>query len=93
MHRFGDENFITKIYVIMKNNEVKNGVEPGPMPVGRWTINQSVCIGCCECVDACRRGLLFFVKEERVIIIKNEHICNQCGDCVDACGYYAIVLT
>lgn len=77
----------------MENNEIKNGGELDPMPVGRWTINQSLCTTCCECIAACKRGLLVYVEEQDVIIINNEHICNQCGDCVDICGYKAIVLT
>lgn len=77
----------------MENHKVRNGVDPEPGPVGRWTINRSVCTGCCECVDACRTGLLYYVKDQSAIIIKNEHLCTQCGECVDACGYSAIILT
>lgn len=77
----------------MENNGIKKGNEPGPMPVGRWTIIQSVCTTCCECIDACKLGLLAFVSEANVIVINKEYLCTQCGDCADVCGYKAIVLT
>lgn len=74
----------------MENND--KCLNPHPWPfVGRWTINQKKCTMCCECIDACARGLLY--EDRNVIRIKNEHNCNQCGDCVAACGYGAIVLT
>ncbi|MEL5892949.1 hypothetical protein AAE250_05510 [Bacteroides sp. GD17] len=75
----------------MENNEGKLAAASGDMPVGRWTINQSKCTTCCECIDACLRGLL--ALENNVIVMKNEKICDQCGDCASACAYRAIVLT
>lgn len=75
----------------MENRNEKPGSVPEPMPVGRWTINRDKCDTCCECIDACRRRLLY--KDKDVIMIRYENNCNQCGDCVDACGYGAIVLT
>lgn len=77
----------------MENNRIKRGDEPGPMPVGRWTINQSKCTTCCECVDACGRGLLYFDNKNKVICIREENNCDQCGDCASVCSYRAIVLT
>lgn len=77
----------------MENDKVRNGADPEPGPVGRWTIKQTVCTTCCECIDACRLGLLAFVAEAKVIVINKEYLCTQCGDCADICGYNAIVLT
>ena len=77
----------------MENNEGKLAAASGDMPVGRWTINRNKCTTCCECVDACGRGLLYHYEEKKVIMIKNEELCTQCGDCADACAYRAIVLT
>lgn len=74
----------------MENND--NCLNPASGPfVGRWTINRKKCTTCCECIEACTRGLLYL--EDKNIMIKNEYNCNQCGECVDACPYNAIVLT
>lgn len=62
-----------------------------PCPVGRWTINQSLCTVCGECIEACLKRLLE-IKQD-VIVITDEKCCNQCGDCAAACGYNAIKLT
>lgn len=77
----------------MENNEEKLASVSGDMPVGRWTINRDKCTTCCECVDACGKGLLYYYEEKKVIMIRDEYNCNQCGDCVSACAYRAIVLT
>lgn len=77
----------------MENDKVRNGVDLEPGPVGRWTIKQSICTGCCECVDACGRGLLYFDNKNKVICIREENNCDQCGDCASVCSYRAIVLT
>lgn len=75
----------------MENNEGK--LVSDPMPVGRWTINQKKCTTCCECIDACPKGLLYLYEEKKFILIKDEGTCTQCGECVSACAYGAIVLT
>lgn len=75
----------------MENNEKKMASTPIDMPITRWTIDQSKCTTCCECVDACLLGLLKYVKN--VIVIEHENWCTQCGDCAAACGQRAIVLT
>lgn len=61
--------------------------------LGRWTIHHEKCTTCCECIDACRKGLLYLYKEKNIILIKDEGTCTQCGDCASACAYGAIVLT
>lgn len=77
----------------MENNEEKMKSGKDPMPVGRWTINRKKCTTCCECVEACMRGLLYYNTDKKAIMINDETICTQCGDCVSACAYGAIVLT
>lgn len=77
----------------MENNEEKLVSGPAPRPVGRWTIRPDKCNTCCDCVDACTVGLLYFDEKNKLIRIKYEGLCTHCGKCASACAYGAIVLT
>lgn len=78
----------------MENEKEKLSSGKNLRPKGRWTINQKKCTTCCECVDACLMGLLYFEETKNLIFIRNEgRGCTQCGDCASACAYGAIVLT
>lgn len=73
----------------MENDKEK--LEPTSCPKTRWTIDQKKCTTCCECIDVCRRSLLYF--DRGVIQIRYEFNCNQCGDCAAVCAPHAIALT
>lgn len=76
----------------MENNEGKILEQTEQdIPKTLWTIDDSKCNVCGECVDACLRGILK-VKDKR-IIITSQLSCNWCGDCANACASDAIVLT
>lgn len=77
----------------MENEKEKLSGGKKPCPVDNWTINQKKCTTCCECVDACLKGLLYYYEPNKVIRIKNELECVHCGDCASACAFDAIVLT
>nr|WP_302831076.1 hypothetical protein [uncultured Bacteroides sp.] len=73
----------------MENDKEKLESTFGPKM--RWKIDQDKCTTCCECIDACKRSLLYL--DRGVITIKYEFNCNQCGDCAAVCGAHAIALT
>lgn len=75
----------------MEKNE--GALEPNFGDFGRWTIDPKRCTTCCECIDACLLGLLYFFEEKKLVLIKDEDGCTQCGDCASACAYDAIALT
>lgn len=77
----------------MENNEERLDSCPGPKPVGRWTINHSKCNTCCDCIDICPIGLLYFDEKNKLVLIKNEGACTHCAKCASVCAYGAIVLT
>lgn len=51
-------------------------------------INESDCIGCGICVDACPQGVL--EVEGGVATVVNEDSCIACGECVEDCPMGAI---
>lgn len=77
----------------MENSEEKLSCNQDPCPVDRWTISYKKCTTCCECIDACRKGLLYYYEPTKVIRIEDELECIHCGDCASACAFGAIVLT
>ena len=78
----------------MENEEEKFVSEPEPGPVeDRWTINHSKCNTCCDCVDVCPIGLLYFDEKSKLISINHEESCTHCADCASVCAYGAIVIT
>ncbi len=77
----------------MENNEERLDSCPGPMPLERWTINHSKCNTCCDCIDICPIGLLYFDEKNKLVLIKNEGACTHCAKCASVCAYGAIVLT
>lgn len=51
-------------------------------------INESDCIGCGICVDACPQDVL--EVEGGVATVVNEDSCIACGECVEECPMGAI---
>lgn len=77
----------------MENKEEKLMSKPDPTPVDRWTIDPKKCNTCCDCVDVCPKGLLYFDEKNKLILITVEGSCTHCAKCASACAYGAIVLT
>ena len=76
----------------MENNEGKILEQTGQdIPITLWTIDDSKCNVCGECVDACKRGIL--KVKYKTIVISSQWDCNWCGDCAGACASGAIELT
>lgn len=49
--------------------------------------NNDICTGCMACMNACAKGALSFVKDEKGFLqpYVNEDICVECGLCEQAC--------
>jgi len=52
-----------------------------------FLIDQEVCTGCGQCVDACPADAITIQNVKAVI---NQSLCRQCGICADQCPVQAI---
>lgn len=57
-------------------------------------ISMRDCIGCGDCFESCKRGVIGMFYNERYSYATIEHIdkCTGCGRCVKACRVSAIEL-
>lgn len=54
-----------------------------------YRVDEAVCTGCGDCIDACPAGAIALVGGRARI---DEYICSDCGSCADACPQGAIVM-
>jgi len=52
-----------------------------------FLIDENLCTGCGQCVDACPADAIIMQDAKAVI---NQSLCRQCGLCVDQCPVQAI---
>lgn len=52
-----------------------------------YEVNQELCIGCQQCIEACPTGAISMVNNKAQI---NPEICRECGSCLQACPEGAI---
>jgi NAD-dependent dihydropyrimidine dehydrogenase PreA subunit len=58
-----------------------------------WKLNESECIGCSACVNACPVGILEMVDrkgEQKSSIGDKQKDCTKCMTCVNVCPVNAI---
>lgn len=58
-----------------------------------WEVDESACIGCSACVNACPEGILEMVDidgEQKSSIGENQDKCTKCMTCVNVCPVNAI---
>ena len=52
-----------------------------------YKVNQDLCIGCQQCIEACPAGAISMVNNKAQI---NPDLCRECGNCIQACPEGAI---
>lgn len=54
----------------------------------KYTIDESICVGCGVCVSACPHGAIEINEDGKAVI--DEEKCQGCGACTDVCNFEAI---